>query len=333
MVNEAQDPVNRLIINPLKYLNSLPDFYGDSKDLQTFTTLIDRIHPHLQTYDELSQQLFSDIIKSKLKGKARQTIEINCHATSWVQIKNVLQNNFGDRRTCDELFDELRATIFRTNTLEFYSEIKDRLHRLNNKMVVILGETEAARQSTTNNMRTALNVFKNKIPEPMKTILFCRNPEDLEEAMDILFQAGYAHSHNSNNQKYYTSNYRQSNNNGVNHNNSGPHNNRIPRKNSSQNHHQNDQRYKTNPKISYNRQDMNNRYTGNSVPQRFGNNNVPDFRLRNQFQQSNIARENIPWRNNQNFQPTMQRPEPMDVNVNETSENFRDTASGNSYHI
>ncbi|CAD7002092.1 unnamed protein product [Ceratitis capitata] len=27
----------------------------------------------------------------------------------------------------------------------------------------------------------------------MKSILFCRDPGDLEQAMDILFQAGYAH--------------------------------------------------------------------------------------------------------------------------------------------
>lgn len=49
-----------------------------------------------------------------------------------------------------------------------------------------------------NNMLTALNVLKSKIPEPMKTILFCRNSTDLEEGIDILFQAGYAHMGNEN---------------------------------------------------------------------------------------------------------------------------------------
>lgn len=76
--------------------------------------------------------------------------------------------------------------------------MKTKLHKLNNKLVVILGETEATRQSAMNNQRTALNIFKNKIPEPMKSILFCRNPDDLEQAMDILFQAGYAHVGNNN---------------------------------------------------------------------------------------------------------------------------------------
>ncbi|CAD7001296.1 unnamed protein product [Ceratitis capitata] len=102
----------------------------------------------------MSQLLFSDIIKSKLKGRAKQAIEINCHATSLEEIKTILQNNFGDRRSCEELFDELRSVTFITNTLDFYNDMKTKLHRLNNKLV---------------------------------------KPEDLEQAMDILFQAGYAH--------------------------------------------------------------------------------------------------------------------------------------------
>lgn len=159
MAVQAENLMNRLTINPLKYLNNLPEFYGDSGDLQTFTTLIDRVHSHLQTYDEMSQLLFSDIIKSKLKGRARQAIEINCHATSWAEIKTILQNNFGDRRSCEELFDELRSVTFRTNTLDFYNDMKTKLHRLNNKLVVILGETEATRESAINNKRTALNIF------------------------------------------------------------------------------------------------------------------------------------------------------------------------------
>lgn len=147
MANGAQNPVNRLIIDPLKYLYSPPDFNGDNKSLQNFTTLVGRPSPLLQTYDNLAKQLFSDIIKSKLKGKAGQILEINCHDISWIQIKIILQNNFGDRRTCDELFAELSAKTFSTNAIEFYNDVKDKLHRLNNKIIVIWGETEAAIQT------------------------------------------------------------------------------------------------------------------------------------------------------------------------------------------
>ncbi|CAD7079592.1 unnamed protein product [Hermetia illucens] len=44
-----------------------------------------------------------------------------------------------------------------------------------------------------NNKRSALNIFKSRIPEPMKTVLTCRNPLTLEDAMDLLFNSGYAY--------------------------------------------------------------------------------------------------------------------------------------------
>ncbi|KAI8116841.1 hypothetical protein CVS40_11172 [Lucilia cuprina] len=42
-------------------------------------------------------------------------------------------------------------------------------------------------------MKTALNVFKEKIPEPMRIILTCRKPQTLEVAMEMQFQADYAY--------------------------------------------------------------------------------------------------------------------------------------------
>ncbi|GBO99772.1 hypothetical protein EVAR_102524_1 [Eumeta japonica] len=46
----------------------------------------------------------------------------------------------------------------------------------------------------------------------MKSILFCRNPEDLEQAMDILFQAGYAHVGNNNGPEFKTHSSNRNNN-------------------------------------------------------------------------------------------------------------------------
>lgn len=294
MAEQAENQINRLTIDPLKYLNNLPEFYGDSKDLQTFTTLIDRIYPHLRTYDELSQLLFSDVIKSKLKGKARQAIEINCHAISWTDIKNMLQNNFGDRRSCEELFDKLKSVTFRTNTLDFYNDVKDKLHRLNNKLVVILGEGEATRQSAINNKHTALNIFKSKIPEPMKSILFCRNPEDLEQAMDILFQAGYAYT-------------------GSNENRAQPNAQSSKRRNYQQpppNHGRNHQQPFPNQGRNYLQPFPN---QGRNYQQPFPN-HEPNFQ--NPF--------------HANRQNTRNQPEPMEIG---TAENFQDRASASNYHI
>ncbi|XP_059224321.1 GATA zinc finger domain-containing protein 14-like [Stomoxys calcitrans] len=82
---------------------------------------------------------------------------------------------------------------FETTTVDFYNEIKHRLRRLNSKALLVIGEGEAANQVSLNNMKSALHIFKNKMPEPMRTVLTCRNPDSLESAMDILFESGYAY--------------------------------------------------------------------------------------------------------------------------------------------
>lgn len=81
------------------------------------------------------------------------------------------------------MYDKLRSTIFKTNTLDFY----------NDKTVSDLGINLNSEQIACNNMRTALNIFRQKIPEPMRTILACRNPQTLEEAMNIIFASGYGY--------------------------------------------------------------------------------------------------------------------------------------------
>lgn len=189
----AQQNPPTISINPIKYLERLPEFSGDKKDLYNFIKLVDRIYPVLRQYDEASQLVFSDLIKSRLTGRARETIEINFHAQSWTDLKTILTNNFGEKHSIEELYDRMRSVTFKTTTIEFYNEMKDKLRSLNNKSCMIMGGNAGAAQIATNNMQSALNIFKEKIPEPMKTILACRNPDSLEDAMEILFKSGYAY--------------------------------------------------------------------------------------------------------------------------------------------
>ncbi|KAI8116018.1 hypothetical protein CVS40_11848 [Lucilia cuprina] len=333
MTEENQKPSVR--IDPLKYLNQIPEFSGDYRDLQTFINLIDRVYPILTVYDEPSQLLFSDIIKSRLTGKAREVIEINCQVQSWTDIKTVLHNNFGDRCGLEELFDKLKGTTFKTNSVEFYNEIKQRLRSLNNKTIMTIGSGPAANECARNNMKTALNVFKEKIPEPMRTILTCRNPQTLEVAMEILFQAGYAYVTSTNEifpsygkppNKIGHKNrqtYRQVGNN--NSNNTKIFNNRN-----------------TQPHFSYNQPNPRNHYR-NDIQSISNNWERRDYRNSNHNGQNQQQNNWNPFRqqDRQNIQRDnyFPRPEPMDVNNIETPtnrnhpqcENFRISASRN-YH-
>lgn len=321
----AQAP--SVTLDPIKYLKTLPEFNGTQHDLYNFITLIDRIHPVLTQYDQMSQLFFSDIIKSRLQGRAREIIEINFHVQSWAEIKNVLINNFGERLNLEELYDNMRAVVFRTNTTEFYNEIKDRLRRLNNKTNLIMGDNPGTAEIAKNNMKSALNIFKAKIPEPMKTILTCRNPDTLEEAMEILFQAGYAYNGNK---------IRQTEN--------EPRNRNFNKQN-----YKNDNRYNSNSQ----RPNLNSQYKHNFNSNNYNRQNIQH--RPNYNSQENYPRQNFQYRphNNSNQQrnynspyntPNIShqqsnQPEPMDVNTFQnirnqpTYENFQFPASQENYRI
>lgn len=306
-------------LNPIKYLNNLPLYSGSKKDLNTFTKLIDRIHPLLITYDEISQLIFSDIIKSRLIGKAQEIIEINTQARSWQEIKTVLENNFGERKSCEELFDDLRSVTFSNTTLDFFNEIKFRLRLLNNKAAMIMGEGEGLNQVALNNQKSALHIFKNKMPEPMRTVLACRNPNTLESAMDILFESGYdkvgkdgfqTKYHKLNRDK--EQNYRQQN-----------------RQNSNERRNNNHREYQQQTNQRHQDNDNSNNYQRrwndhpNNYQRHWNNNNQ-------QNQNRRFYSNQLNYNSTSNNQPQQRYPEPMEVN---TVENFQHTASRENYPI
>lgn len=357
-------------LDPIKYLNNLPVFNGNINELHTFTTLIDRVYPLLSSYDELSQLLFSDIIKSRISGKAKEVIEINTQAQSWASIKTILQNNFGERKSSDQLFDELRAVTFQSNVVDFFNDIKHILRRLNNKMRITLGEGEAANQVSINNQRTALHIFKNKMPEPMKTILACRNPTSLEQAMDILYENEYdrigrdgrfhpgrskhnldykretqpnppkhksqQNSNTQGNRQRYNYNEQQLQQNFYKNKNNqqGSYTNSQYRNISNHNNYQSNQQGSY-PGTQYRTGPNHNHYQNNQQRTNTNPQYRPNYNPNPQRNSSNFYnRSNLDTNYQQNNQP-----EPMDVNIiqnaqsNQIHENFQFPASRENYHI
>lgn len=184
--------LNRIQIEPIKYLTKLPTFDGNFCDLYTFIDLVDRVGFVLETYDDVSQRIFLDIIKSKLIGNAKDVAEINNNLTSWTELKEALTNNFGDRLSSEQLYDLMRSLKFKNTAKQFFDEIITVLKRLNMKTRIDNQNDQNYDALIVANKRTALNVFKNKLPEPMKSIIICRNPDNIENAMKILHGCNYA---------------------------------------------------------------------------------------------------------------------------------------------
>lgn len=292
-----------LSINPLKYIENLPEFNGRGEELFTFIELVDNITPEVMKYDISSQTLLLNRIKSKLRGKAREIIEINNHVSVWSEIKSILINNFGDKKSALQIFDELRGVTFTSNSVNLYNEIKIILRRLNNKVK----DEPNAELTIKANIASGLTVFKEKLPEPMRSIIFSRNPSTLEGALDILYESNYANytpfqnnffknkNPQRNNQQFSIS--RPSNNS----------NNNSKYTNVRQNNQQN-----YNSGFRQNGHSQRNYNTGNR-PNNYNQNNFTDRSLL--FNRSQNTRQNYNSRPNTIYS----RIEPMDVDVSRNS--------------
>lgn len=288
---------NTLNIDPIKYLTKLPTFDGNFKELYTFLDLVDRISPLLDTYDDTAKAIFLDIIKSKLCGSAKEISNINNHLKTWASLKTVLVNNFGDRLSLEQLYDQMRSLRFKSNAKNFYDEIVFLLSRLNMKARTVYQNQTGYESIIAANKRTALEVFKNKLIEPMRSIIICRNPNNIEDAIKILFDTSYA---------YYN-----------------PNPNTNINKNSNKNGNQNRN------KNTYQNSNQNTNHHSDKNHQKNSNESwTPNTNYTYQNQQTNGVNNqnhtaNLPQSYNQN-QLDYDRPVPMEIG------NFRQTTSENS---
>lgn len=182
-----------LEINVLKYINDRPPFDGKAADLPSFISSIDDVLPLIKQYDANGQRILINTLKTKITGKAKQILDIHGHINDWIGIKNILVQNFSSHRSVIDLYEDLKSIAYKGNVLEFYNEVQYRLSVLNQKC-----KQENRLEDIPLNINSALGVFKGKISEPMKSILFARNPNTIENALNYLSEGGYLYSKNNN---------------------------------------------------------------------------------------------------------------------------------------
>ncbi|CAD7092704.1 unnamed protein product [Hermetia illucens] len=178
-----------ITLDPIKHASHLPIFDGCRDQLKNFTDMVDVMVPILHDYDTSSQIIVSNIIKSRIVGKAKQILDSSPHITKWEEIKKILYANFSDQRNSSQLLNELRSTEFRGSIIDYINLIQKRLTNLNLKV-----EQEQKFNFVKiiqDNHTIALEVLNNNMPEPIRTILFCRNPTSIENVIFILSETGH----------------------------------------------------------------------------------------------------------------------------------------------
>lgn len=66
-------------------------------------------------------------IKSKITVKAREQLDIHCNLTFWEEISELLIHLYQDKRTMDQLLEELNNTKqeYNENVSQFYQRLED----------------------------------------------------------------------------------------------------------------------------------------------------------------------------------------------------------------
>lgn len=101
-------------------IKGLPIFNGNSKQLNTWIQSVEKIlqlYAHLETSD--FYQLWVQKIRNKITGEAGDMLASNGIPTEWSEIKNQLQNLYGDKRELSTLLQKLFSVKQNRNTVLF----------------------------------------------------------------------------------------------------------------------------------------------------------------------------------------------------------------------
>uniref|UniRef100_V5GJT3 Retrovirus-related Gag polyprotein from transposon HMS-Beagle n=1 Tax=Anoplophora glabripennis TaxID=217634 RepID=V5GJT3_ANOGL len=170
------------------YMDTVPPFNGDPILISNFILACENVIEILGRPDDANFNSFLVAhIRSKLVGRATQLIAVR-NLKSWNELKQAILFTFGDQRDEDALMRDLIMLKQENNesSLRFGEKCQDTLSLLLSKVnsSVI---TEALRIEKISMYRNlAVKTFMKGLKEPYSLIVRCRNPQTLEEAINIV---------------------------------------------------------------------------------------------------------------------------------------------------
>lgn len=113
------------------------EFNGDRLKIRSFVKQVDATFELAQDNQKNALLLY---VKSKITGKAREQIDIHCNLTTWEEISELLLNLYQDKKSLDQLLQELNSIQQGRN--ESVSDFYQRLEDLNSRVLAALHSTE-----------------------------------------------------------------------------------------------------------------------------------------------------------------------------------------------
>lgn len=170
----------------LSCIREIPTFDGrEQSQLPDFLAQVEALLPSIATFEENNRNILFGYIKNKCIGKTREAIHRYGVVGTWEVLKEILVTNFGEKETTRELMDKLKTWRLDSTIEKYHYSINNIRNRLHNRRLTNSEEGFSADEIN----RISLEVFKDNLPEPTKTIIFARNPQTLEAAFKIILEA------------------------------------------------------------------------------------------------------------------------------------------------
>lgn len=183
-----EDQGERIKMIPREILCIIPMYDGDEKLLNLFLAKCEYVIRAFHLEGNVSQNLYVfHSVTSRLTGRAATLLSEHQHLTSWIELKEILTQHFGDPRSEECIAIEMESVKIKQG--ESYSQLCKRIQNVRSSLFAKVNRItdegiKAAKMIIYNN--TALNVFLYNLSEDMIRIVRLKGCSSLEHALNIV---------------------------------------------------------------------------------------------------------------------------------------------------
>lgn len=161
-------------------------FDGDKNKLTSFLRNCENA---LTLASSLQKNILFQYILSQLEGKAESACALKIF-DNWSELKSFLKTTFGESKHRDHLFLDLQQCKQKSNesVTQYSLRIETCLARLQTDITHSTRDSTELKGRIANTEDLALHTFLLGLPCHISTILRCRNPSNLNEAINLAIQ-------------------------------------------------------------------------------------------------------------------------------------------------
>lgn len=152
----------------------LPSYDGNRKTLHFYIQCVEKV---LDMVDETQEQSVSCLIRNKLTGKAIEALSEQSYFKSWLDIKNILIQRFGESRSELELVQELIKLNRNKEPIDIFA---DKIRHLTYSLI------HYDHTKSTYYEQMAINVVLDQVSPMVSVMVRTQNPKSLEQVLGLV---------------------------------------------------------------------------------------------------------------------------------------------------